>query len=34
MVGMGQLSEVMEQVAAHHGIMAIHSEDDDIVQHV
>jgi dihydropyrimidinase len=34
MVGMGQLSAVMEQVAAHQGIMAIHSEDDDIVQHM
>jgi dihydropyrimidinase len=34
MVGMGQLSAVMEQVAAHDGIMAIHSEDDDIVQHM
>jgi dihydropyrimidinase len=32
MVGMGQLSAVMEQVAANAGIMAIHSEDDDIVQ--
>ncbi|MBI3329805.1 MAG: amidohydrolase family protein [Nitrospinae bacterium] len=31
-VGMGHLSAVMEQVAAHGGIMAIHAEDDDIVQ--
>lgn len=32
MVGMGHLSAVMEQVAANGGIMAVHSEDDDIVQ--
>ncbi|MBI3330237.1 MAG: amidohydrolase family protein [Nitrospinae bacterium] len=32
MVGMGYLSAVMEQVAANGGLMAIHSEDDDIVQ--
>jgi dihydropyrimidinase len=33
-VGMGELSDVMEQVAKHGGIMAVHAEDDDIVQHL
>jgi dihydropyrimidinase len=32
LVGMGHLSAVMEQAAAHGGLMFIHSEDDDIVQ--
>ena len=34
LVGMGHLSAVMEQVASNGGIMAIHSEDDDIVQYM
>ena len=34
LVGMGHLSAVMEEVAANSGIMAIHSEDDDIVQYM
>ena len=34
MVGMGHLSGVMEQAAAHGGLMFIHSEDDDIVQYM
>ena len=32
LVGMGHLSALMEQAAAHGGLMFIHSEDDDIVQ--
>ena len=32
LVGMGHLSALMEQTAAHGGMMFIHSEDDDIVQ--
>ena len=34
LVGMGHLSAVMEQVAAHGGIMFVHSEDNDIVQYM
>ena len=34
LVGMGHLSVVMEEVASNGGIMAIHSEDDDIVQYM
>ncbi len=34
LVGMGHLSAVMEEVASNGGIMAIHSEDDDIVQYM
>ena len=33
-VGMGHLSAVMEQVAAHGGMMFVHSEDDDILQYM
>ena len=32
LVGMGHLSAALEQVAAHSGLMFIHSEDDDVVQ--
>ncbi|MFQ5861470.1 MAG: amidohydrolase family protein, partial [Dehalococcoidia bacterium] len=32
MVDLGSILAVMEQVAAHGGIMAVHAEDDDIVQ--
>ena len=34
MVGMGDLSAVMEQVAAHNGLLYVHAEDDDIVQYM
>jgi len=34
LVGMGHLSGLMEQIAAHGGLMFIHSEDDDIVQYM
>ncbi len=34
MVNLGQVSEVMEQVATHGGLMLVHSEDDDIVQYM
>ena len=34
LVGMGQLSGLMEQVAANGGLMFVHSEDDDIVQYM
>ena len=34
MMGMGQLSGVMEQAAAHGGLVFVHCEDDDIVQYM
>ena len=33
-VGTGHLSALMEQAAAHGGLMFVHSEDDDIVQYM
>ena len=33
-VGMGHLSAVMQEAAAHGGLMFVHSEDDDIVQYM
>ena len=34
LMGMGHLSGVMEQAAAHGGLMFVHAEDDDIVQYM
>ena len=34
LMGMGQLSGVMEQAATHGGLMFVHSEDDDVVQYM
>ncbi len=33
MVNMGQIKDIMDQTAMHGGIVAIHAEDDEIVQH-
>ena len=32
-IGMGHISAIMQQVAAHGGILMVHAEDDDIVQY-
>ncbi len=34
LVGMGHLSGLMDQTAAHGGLMFVHAEDDDIVQYM
>ena len=34
MVGMGDISEIMEEVAIHNGLLFVHAEDDDIVNHM
>jgi len=34
MVGMGDISAVMEELVKHSGLLFVHSEDDDIVQHM
>jgi len=34
MVGMGHLHDLMEQIQRHNGMLLVHSEDDDMVQHM
>ena len=34
MVGMGDMSAIMEELVKHSGLLFVHSEDDDIVQHM